>query len=102
MLCVSVSVITVSVPVAEVFGVEEGRVEILPHKSIEDTDKDFTGQFIRETPVSQIPSPQSTPKRQCTEYWRCGSVGCVADGVISHRGFVSPHLLFASSFLREA
>lgn len=34
---------TVSVPVAEVVGVEEGRVEVLPHKSVEDTDRDFTG-----------------------------------------------------------
>lgn len=66
MLCVSVSVITVSVPVAEVFGVEEGRVEILPHKSIEDTDKDFTGQFIRETPVSQIPSRRRNASAQNT------------------------------------
>jgi len=39
----------VSVPVPEVFGVEEGRVEILPRKSVEDTDKDFTGVFTRET-----------------------------------------------------
>lgn len=34
-----------SVPVAEVVGVEEGRVEILPQKLVEDTDKDFTGGF---------------------------------------------------------
>lgn len=38
-----VCVIKVSVPVSEVVGVEEGRVEILPKKSVEDTDKDFTG-----------------------------------------------------------
>lgn len=44
-----VCVIKVSVPVAEVVGVEEGRVEILPQKSIEDTDKDFTGGFSSET-----------------------------------------------------
>lgn len=44
-LCVFVCVIKVSVPVAEVVGVEEGRVEILPQKSVEDTDKDFTGRF---------------------------------------------------------
>lgn len=35
--------IKVSVPVSEVVGVEEGRVEILPKKSVEDSDKDFTG-----------------------------------------------------------
>lgn len=35
-----------SVPVAEVVGVEEGRVEILPRKSVEDTDKDFTGEAL--------------------------------------------------------
>lgn len=39
----SVCVIKVSVPVSEVVGVEEGRVEILPKKSVEGTDKDFTG-----------------------------------------------------------
>nr|XP_046252577.1 ceramide kinase family protein isoform X3 [Scatophagus argus] len=38
---------TVSVPVAEVVGVEEGRVEILPQKSIEDTDKDFTVFYVK-------------------------------------------------------
>lgn len=38
-------VIKVSVPVSEVVGVEEGRVEILPQKSVEDTDKHFTGGF---------------------------------------------------------
>lgn len=43
MCCALVCVIKVSVPVAEVVGVEEGRVEILPQKSVEDTDKDFTG-----------------------------------------------------------
>lgn len=42
-LCVCLCVIKVSVPVSEVVGVEEGRVEILPQKSVEDTDKDFTG-----------------------------------------------------------
>uniref|UniRef100_A0A8D2ZHA4 Zgc:158263 n=1 Tax=Scophthalmus maximus TaxID=52904 RepID=A0A8D2ZHA4_SCOMX len=34
---------TISVPVAEVLAVEEGRVEILPKKLVEDKDKDFTG-----------------------------------------------------------
>nr|XP_046252575.1 ceramide kinase family protein isoform X2 [Scatophagus argus]XP_046252576.1 ceramide kinase family protein isoform X2 [Scatophagus argus] len=37
----------ISVPVAEVVGVEEGRVEILPQKSIEDTDKDFTVFYVK-------------------------------------------------------
>ncbi|XP_038578531.1 ceramide kinase family protein [Micropterus salmoides] len=40
---------TVSVPVAEVVGVEEGRVEILPQKSVEDTDKDFTVFYVKRT-----------------------------------------------------
>ncbi|XP_072223974.1 ceramide kinase [Leuresthes tenuis] len=40
---------TVSVPVAEVFGVEEGRVEILPQKSVEDTDKDFTVFYVKRS-----------------------------------------------------
>ncbi|KAM9343692.1 ceramide kinase [Pholidichthys leucotaenia] len=40
---------TVSVPVAEVIGVEEGRVEILPQKSVEDTDKDFTVFYVKRT-----------------------------------------------------
>lgn len=35
-----------SVPVAEVVGVEEGRVEVLPRKLVEDTDKDFTGEAV--------------------------------------------------------
>eukprot|EP00066_Takifugu_rubripes_P030942 XP_011620208.1 PREDICTED: ceramide kinase-like [Takifugu rubripes] len=38
---------TISVPVSEVVGVEEGRVEILPHKSVEDTDKDFTVFYVK-------------------------------------------------------
>lgn len=42
-VCACLCVIKVSVPVSEVVGVEEGRVEILPQKSVEDTDKDFTG-----------------------------------------------------------
>ncbi|TKS77561.1 Ceramide kinase [Collichthys lucidus] len=32
-----------TIPVAEVVGVEEGRIDVLPRKSVEDTDKDFTG-----------------------------------------------------------
>ena len=38
-------VLKVSVPVSEVVGVEKGRVEILPQKSVEDREKDFTGGF---------------------------------------------------------
>ncbi|XP_055022265.1 ceramide kinase family protein isoform X2 [Boleophthalmus pectinirostris] len=38
---------TIQVPVSEVVGVEEGRVLILPHKSVEDTDKDFTVFYIK-------------------------------------------------------
>lgn len=41
--------IKVSVPVAEVLAVEEGRVEILPKKLVEDKDKDFTGGFSWDT-----------------------------------------------------
>ncbi|KAF7209774.1 ceramide kinase [Nothobranchius furzeri] len=40
---------TVSVPVAEVIGVQEGRVEILPHKSVEDTDKVFTVFYVKRS-----------------------------------------------------
>lgn len=50
----AVCVIKVSVPVAEVVGVEEGRVEILPRKSIEDTDKDFTGGFSGDSQISAL------------------------------------------------
>lgn len=49
MQCAFVCVIKVSVPVAEVVGVEEGRIDVLPRKSVEDTDKDFTGGFRWET-----------------------------------------------------
>lgn len=38
---------TIWVPVSEVLGVEDGRVQILPHKSVEDTDKDFTVFYIK-------------------------------------------------------
>uniref|UniRef100_A0A8C3AV98 Zgc:158263 n=1 Tax=Cyclopterus lumpus TaxID=8103 RepID=A0A8C3AV98_CYCLU len=40
---------TISVPVAEVVGVEKGRVEILPQKSVEDTDKDFTVFYVKRS-----------------------------------------------------
>uniref|UniRef100_A0A3B5LDP9 Zgc:158263 n=1 Tax=Xiphophorus couchianus TaxID=32473 RepID=A0A3B5LDP9_9TELE len=39
----------VSVPVAEVVGVEEGQVEVLPHKSVEDTDRDFTVFYVKRS-----------------------------------------------------
>ncbi|KAE8293428.1 Ceramide kinase [Larimichthys crocea] len=38
---------TISVPVAEVVGVEEGRIDVLPRKSVEDTDKDFTVFYVK-------------------------------------------------------
>ncbi|XP_072306110.1 ceramide kinase [Eucyclogobius newberryi] len=38
---------TIQVPVSELVGVEEGRVQILPHKLSEDTDKDFTVFYIK-------------------------------------------------------
>lgn len=37
---------SVSVPVSEVIGVKEGRVEIQPQKKVEDTDLDFTCKFF--------------------------------------------------------
>ncbi|XP_056279691.1 ceramide kinase family protein isoform X3 [Pseudoliparis swirei] len=40
---------TISVPVAEVVGVEEGRVKILPQKSVKDTDKDFTVFYVKRS-----------------------------------------------------
>ena len=39
----NVSLPKASVPVSELIGLEKGQVEILPRKSVEDTDKDFTG-----------------------------------------------------------
>lgn len=51
-----VCVIKDSVPVAEVVGVEEGRVEILPQKSVEDTDKDFTGGLSCEAHIADSKS----------------------------------------------
>ena len=41
----NVSLPTASVPVSELIGLEKGQVEILPRKSVEDTDKDFTGML---------------------------------------------------------
>ncbi|KAG7283827.1 hypothetical protein CRUP_034014 [Coryphaenoides rupestris] len=38
-----------SVPVSELIGVEEGQVEILPRKSVEDTDKDFTVFYVKRS-----------------------------------------------------
>ncbi|XP_061842747.1 ceramide kinase isoform X2 [Nerophis lumbriciformis] len=37
---------TSTVSVADIIGVEDGRVTILPHKSAEDTDKDFTVFYV--------------------------------------------------------
>ncbi|XP_037336481.2 ceramide kinase family protein [Pungitius pungitius] len=53
---------TTAVPVAELFGVEEGRVEILPQKSIEDTDKDFTVFYVK----------RSSSGNSCGLLWRLG------------------------------
>ncbi|XP_062314597.1 ceramide kinase family protein isoform X2 [Osmerus eperlanus] len=41
--------ITISVPVSEVIGAEDGRVEILPQKSVEDADRDFTVFYIKRS-----------------------------------------------------
>uniref|UniRef100_A0A672KXN4 Ceramide kinase-like n=1 Tax=Sinocyclocheilus grahami TaxID=75366 RepID=A0A672KXN4_SINGR len=38
---------TISVPVSEVIGVKEGRVEIQPQKKVEDTDLDFTLFYVK-------------------------------------------------------
>ncbi|XP_024148588.1 ceramide kinase family protein isoform X1 [Oryzias melastigma] len=53
---------TVSVPVAEVVGVEEGKVEVLPHKTVEDTDKDFTVFYVK----------RSSSTGSCGLLWRLG------------------------------
>ncbi|TRY87066.1 hypothetical protein DNTS_009155 [Danionella cerebrum] len=38
---------TTSVPVSEVIGVKEGRVEVQPQKKVEDTDLDFTLFYVK-------------------------------------------------------
>uniref|UniRef100_A0A8C4Z903 Zgc:158263 n=1 Tax=Gadus morhua TaxID=8049 RepID=A0A8C4Z903_GADMO len=40
---------TTSVPVSELIGLEKGQVEILPRKSVEDTDKDFTVFYVKRS-----------------------------------------------------
>uniref|UniRef100_A0A8C5NAQ9 Ceramide kinase-like n=1 Tax=Gouania willdenowi TaxID=441366 RepID=A0A8C5NAQ9_GOUWI len=40
---------TVLVPVSEVIGVEQGRLQILPRKSVEDTEKDFTVFYVNRS-----------------------------------------------------
>ncbi|XP_031421327.1 ceramide kinase family protein, partial [Clupea harengus] len=40
---------TVSVPVAEVIGVEDGRVEVQPQKKVEDTDREFTLFYVKRS-----------------------------------------------------
>ncbi|XP_013991262.2 ceramide kinase [Salmo salar] len=41
---------TVSVPVSEVIGVEEGRVQVLPQRSVaEDTDREFTVFYVKRS-----------------------------------------------------
>lgn len=39
--------VPVSVPVSEVIGVKEGRVEIQPRKKLEDSDLDFTCKLLK-------------------------------------------------------
>lgn len=46
---------SVSVPVADVVGVKEGRVSVLPRKSAEDSDKDFTGGSSEEGLFCSMP-----------------------------------------------
>ncbi|XP_046895608.1 ceramide kinase family protein [Hypomesus transpacificus] len=41
--------LTISVAVSEVIGAEEGRVEILPQKSVEEADRDFTVFYIKRS-----------------------------------------------------
>ncbi|XP_057685360.1 ceramide kinase family protein [Corythoichthys intestinalis] len=38
---------TISVSVSDVVGVEEGRVSVLPRKTVEDSDKDFTVFYVK-------------------------------------------------------
>uniref|UniRef100_A0A671TEI2 Ceramide kinase-like n=1 Tax=Sinocyclocheilus anshuiensis TaxID=1608454 RepID=A0A671TEI2_9TELE len=52
---------TISVPVSEVIGVKEGRVEIQPQKKVEDTDLDFTCKFLK--PGCPGSMDHSTPNR---------------------------------------
>lgn len=41
-------------PVSEVIGVKEGRVEIQPQKKVEDTDLDFTCKFLKVNSCIEI------------------------------------------------
>lgn len=73
---------TISVPVAEVVGVEKGRVKILPRKSVEDTDKDFTVFYVKRCSSgsshgllwrlgrTQFSSPSRVLRDQWTKYLR--------------------------------
>lgn len=83
-----VCVIKVSVPVSEVVGVEEGRVEILPQKAVEDRDKDFTGGSSFQGAKR---SHSARPKHDISGVLHCGCN--------SQRGCV---LASTSSFLCEA
>ncbi|KAM6977778.1 ceramide kinase [Aplochiton taeniatus] len=40
---------TVTVPVCELIGVEQGGVEVLPRKTVEDTDRDFTVFYVKRS-----------------------------------------------------
>ncbi|RXN11715.1 ceramide kinase-like protein [Labeo rohita] len=55
----------VSVPVSEVIGVKEGRVEIQPQKKVEDTDLDFTLFYVkRSSKGNGIRAPWSLGRTQ--------------------------------------
>ncbi|XP_016351382.1 ceramide kinase-like [Sinocyclocheilus anshuiensis] len=56
---------TISVPVSEVIGVKEGRVEIQPQKKVEDTDLDFTLFYVkRNSKGNGIRAPWSLDRTQ--------------------------------------
>lgn len=56
---------TNSVPVSEVIGVKEGRVEIQPQKKVEDTDLDFTLFYVkRSSKRNGIGAPWSLGRAQ--------------------------------------
>ncbi|XP_058619775.1 ceramide kinase family protein isoform X2 [Onychostoma macrolepis] len=56
---------TISVPVSEVIGVKEGRVEIQPQKKVEDTDLDFTLFYVkRSSKGNGIGAPWSLGRAQ--------------------------------------
>ncbi|XP_050927159.1 ceramide kinase family protein isoform X2 [Lates calcarifer] len=68
---------TISVPVAEVVGVEDGWVEILPQKSVEDKEKDFTVFYVKRSSSGGSPgllwrlgrTQFSCPSRVLRDQW---------------------------------